>query len=471
MGTSQEVLGSNSLFQPARQPAGGAQLTLKLKLTLMVVGAMLALMLATSVARLLAATHDTLDEVRAATDTVYDLLPARLDAANREAALGATRSLMDGLAELRHVRVEFRSLDGSVTLSSRAAHPRPDGLLARLAFSSDDWPSERHKPVLAGSTPLGSFTVLADPGDELLENSRDYLREMRLLGLITLVLGALVYWAVSRAMRPLARVAGALGAIEQGQLGTRLVAREFGELEDLANCFNRTAGALQESVHLRQCLLDKLIAMEETTRRSIARDLHDELSPWLVAMRPHVVIISRCCADDPAHAGTRVSAEVLADHLDRLLRRTRDLLEALHPPELQSLGLEGALGELLRQRRLAAPRELRIDLDFGLPQLALAAALETSVYRIVQESVTNAFKHSDCGRIAVRIAVDAAGSAIDLRVWNDGNSYGQTFPASGYGVLGLRERALALGGRIDAGPGADGGWEVHAHLPICKETT
>jgi signal transduction histidine kinase len=111
----------------------------------------------------------------------------------------------------------------------------------------------------------------------------------------------------------------------------------------------------------------------------------------------------------------------------------------------------------------AVPGELPGDLPGELPG-DLPARVDLSAYRIVQEALTNALKHAGPGaRTSVRVGVD--GGQVRIEVLDDGRGL-SILPGSGHGILGMRERALLLGGRLEAGPRPGGGFQVVAQLPL-----
>ena len=105
----------------------------------------------------------------------------------------------------------------------------------------------------------------------------------------------------------------------------------------------------------------------------------------------------------------------------------------------------------------------------GLAALDLATRLarpvDTALYRLAQESLTNALRHA---RSATRVAIDVRreGDAVRLRVIDDGHAVPGAGPEPGFGLLGMAERAQLLGGSLSAGPGPEGGWVVEAVLPV-----
>jgi two-component system sensor histidine kinase UhpB len=268
------------------------------------------------------------------------------------------------------------------------------------------------------------------------------------------------------ALQPLALVRRGLAELQAGNLGTRLPRFSLPEMTELAASFNHTAAALEDAVAQRRRLMQKLVGTEEDTRRSVARDLHDELSPYLVAMQPHALLIDDACAKHEQLAGYRASAQSLIDHVAHLLLIVRNLLERLRPPEIEELGLRSALQGLIDQWRDHSPRQVSINFSASGDWSVSSATIDVSIYRIVQECLTNAFKHSDADGIAVNIdfSTDSAGHpCVQLSVTDNGKSHLRG-SAGGLGVLGMRERVEALGGSLTAGPIDGVGWRVQARL-------
>lgn len=453
----------------------GPSMSLRLRLTVLVASVMSLLIALAATARYLSTPSDAIVEARSNLQLAFEVLPESLSAT--DPAADAT-AIVARLAKLRHVLIEFHDPDGRRIAASRAepaltpthrfSFPLPFSLPGSAA-TAETWPQPLVREYIAGGQPQGSFRIIPDARDEMAENRRDMSRDIVLIGLIAVALSLLVFWAVSRALRPLERIHRALMAIEEGRLETRLQPLEGTDLSSVGSSFNRMATGLEGAVRERQRLLDKLLTMEEQTRRMIAHDLHDELTPYLVAVRPHLSILESAARRDDALERYSPTLKTVRGHLDATVARIRHLLESLHPPELEGLSMEAALGELVRQQRGRAIRPVTIELTCEpTPLPLLPGTVATSVFRIVQESITNAFKHSDCSVLEVHVGVDRddQGSVLRLEVRNDGRACDQGLDSGGFGVLGIRERAMALGGSVAAGPLAGGGWQVRVLLPL-----
>jgi len=205
---------------------------------------------------------------------------------------------------------------------------------------------------------------------------------------------------------------------------------------------------------------ERIVAEE---RARIARELHDVVAHRVSLMTVQAGAAKTVAASDPAAAVRAMAAVEAAGR--QALDELRHLLGVLRPASV-STGMQpqpslAELDPLLEQTRQAG---LDVSLMTEGPLTGLPARVELSAYRIVQESLTNVVKHAGPGaRTAVRLTND--GSCLLVEVTDDGSG-ATLLPGSGHGIVGMRERALLLGGSLDVGPGADGGFGVRARLPL-----
>lgn len=202
-------------------------------------------------------------------------------------------------------------------------------------------------------------------------------------------------------------------------------------------------------------------------RARIARELHD-----VVAHHLSVSVIQLVAAVeelDGRAEGTRIrrSLRLAEEACRQALTEMRRLLGVLRPgegqAELSPPGL-AALDQLVQSVREAGlPLEAAIEGD----PAPLSAGLDLAAYRIVQEALTNALKHS--GGAATRLALRYRSDAIEIEVVNEGRAQAAEGGGSGGGLLGMRERVTLYGGQLEAGPEERGGFRVWALLPI-RET-
>jgi signal transduction histidine kinase len=199
-------------------------------------------------------------------------------------------------------------------------------------------------------------------------------------------------------------------------------------------------------------------AVQERLR--IARELHDTLAHSLVAINVRAgVAVGLEDTQDPS-AALRDIKEVSATAL-RDLRATLSLLREQDDaaPRAPAFDLD-ALPRLLDHARSAG---LHAEVDVQVNGAAVPSAIGGAAFRIVQEALTNVLRHADAS--SAHVGVRATSDALDIEVTDDGRTASAS-ASPGLGVRGMAERAAALGGRVDVGPREEGGWRVHAVLPL-----
>lgn len=195
-------------------------------------------------------------------------------------------------------------------------------------------------------------------------------------------------------------------------------------------------------------------------RLRIARELHDVLAHSISVINVQAGVGLALLDTDPEQARTALTTIKAASK--EALGEVRQVLDTLRTPgdapRAPAPGLD-RLPELVSQ---AAGAGLTVELEGSAPSLPPGADL--AAFRIVQEALTNVVRHS--GSRHARVRLDQDGGALRLRIDDDGPATGTDAGGSGNGLAGMRERAAALGGTIEAGPRPDGGFRVLAVLPL-----
>lgn len=207
------------------------------------------------------------------------------------------------------------------------------------------------------------------------------------------------------------------------------------------------------------------IAAQEEDRRAIARDLHDSVAQSLTAIRIQTEVLSGHLArsDDAASARERLTSIVqgIAHATDGTIEEVRRALARLRPAALDEIGLARAIGRLADD----AAERLGIDIvrDVAIPA-GLATTVETAVYRIVQEALTNVVRHARSAS-EVRLAISERDEQLVVEIEDDGPGLVAKDGHEGSGLRGMRERAELLGGRFEVVPRDTRGTRVRAEIP------
>ena len=205
----------------------------------------------------------------------------------------------------------------------------------------------------------------------------------------------------------------------------------------------------------------RLVDAQEAERRHLARELHDEVGQALTAMKMDIGIALR--SDNPFRVkGALEDASQLAE---TTLRGVRDLSQLLHPSTLDDFGLPATLAAYLRS--FSSRTGIRAQLAETIDE-RLAPTVETAVYRIVQEALSNVAQHS--GATACTVSLNEGAAVLNLVIEDNGEGLERTFDPTrrGLGLIGMRERAQALGGTFSAVTRAGGGTQVAVTLPLTR---
>jgi glucose-6-phosphate-specific signal transduction histidine kinase len=223
----------------------------------------------------------------------------------------------------------------------------------------------------------------------------------------------------------------------------------------------RLAQALAENKRLAQEYVD----MQESERKELARDLHDELGQYLNAIKLDTVSIRD--AEAPNSPTQRAAIAMIAN-LDRVYRVVTGLIRQLRPVGFDDLGVTAAIEHCVNEwrSRLASTRiELSMQGDFA----AVDEARGLVLYRLVQEALTNVARHSRAGEVSIRISAGTAGPdghRIEVNIADDGVGVDMQAPRIGLGLVGMRERVASLGGSITLTSESGAGFEVQVSLPM-----
>jgi two-component system, NarL family, sensor histidine kinase UhpB len=364
----------------------------------------------------------------------------------------------------RHLRV---SLSGDAVVARPAVESPPVGKVpawfeAAIAIP----PATIRIPVSIGGDQRGVVTVETVPHNEVLEVWDSLSESVLVFALFSGATIVLVYLFVGQALRPLGRLSAALTAIGRGDYGTRIEERLPPELSRLRDSFNRMSGDLAAMAEQNRRLTDELLTLQEQERGDIARDLHDEVGPFLFGINVDAANISRAV---DAGRTNEIAGHVgsIVDAIGQLQRQVRDMLGRLRPIGLEEFGLAAAIDNLVEFWRRRNPETL-YAVTIGRDIDGFGEGVDLVIYRIVQEGLSNSVRHGRPSRVSVSIAHrperDGEAAAIVVRVADDGGGI-DTDAALGYGLIGMTERVRTVGGKlaIDSKPGQ--GLTVTATLP------
>lgn len=363
----------------------------------------------------------------------------------------------------RHIKAVLVTSDGLPAAASvMAVSAAPPGWFTRLVGVA---PQVLDIPLPAEAAPYGAVTLQTDPRNEIGEvwaRVRDDSLIMAVFCVATVLLGR---WIVGHALGPLEKLSRGIAIIGTGNYGARVEHDGPPEITKLAASFNSMAehlGTLESKNHR---LTGQLLTIQEEERSDLARDLHDEVGPFLFAVNVDAAAIAR---DAEAKGLSEIATQVrsIQESVTHMQRHVRAILRRLRPAGLQDVGLEQAVSNLAafwQQRH--AETAIRVHITPGATDVD--EAYSAAIYRVIQESLSNAVRHGQSRSIDITVA-DMGGDIV-VEVSDDGVGLARPVTdavSNTFGIVGMKERVASLGGRLTVANRRDGsGAIVTARLP------
>jgi two-component system, NarL family, sensor histidine kinase UhpB len=466
----------------ATESVASPNLDLKWSLTLRVVAVALICFLIAAALALLESYRD----VRQANENVADVVTRQLqvqlfridtniDVAARFPDWDPVSELVQGAGQC----IQYIKPDGSVGRSSCVGFNRDNGIPPAWFSSLGTWllagRVDAARPLSYHGKSSGTLLVTTEPAAVLAAIWKDVSGLLGLTAMVVIATCVLQYVAISRALRPTKEILAGLDRLTRGDLSCRLPGFRLIELQRISAVFNTLAASLDRTTRERTALAARLVDGQEQERRHLARELHDELAQTLSAMSAVAASIRATAeAECPALVP---EASNLAQTSMAMMRSLRTTLQSLRPPEIDDFGLAASLAALAgdQERRAGGSLKISLEVDGDLQGLPPTAA--SHVYRIVQEGLTNIGKHANACRARVvlgfRPEPREKGTCrrhwLELTIEDDG--YGAAdrrkgTEGDGFGLIGMRERVMALGGQLDVIDLGGRGFKLHATIPF-----
>jgi two-component system sensor histidine kinase UhpB len=375
----------------------------------------------------------------------------------------------------RHVRIAVRDaagqavttrpMQGGEDAGARTRAPAPVWFAALISP-----PIERRElPVVDKGQKLGSVLITGEPADEIAEVWENLTALATVALLVNLVMLGILYLLFGRVLGPLTALGAGLRDLERQSFGVRLPRPKAQELAAITDRFNALAGALEATRAENAALYQRLITTQDDERRNTARELHDEVGPSLFGLKANAGSLATAAAalpDAPARAAIAERARDILAIVDHLQAVNRGLLTRLRPMALGHVPLADVLADMIRERARQSP-QIAFPFAAGRLKPSYGDAIDLTIYRCVQEGLTNAVRHAAADTI--RVTLDEAPARLEVAIEDDGRGIDPQAPA-GFGLRGMQERVRALGGECVLEPAAGRGTRVRVVIPLPNES-
>ncbi len=422
------------------------------------------------------AIHDEVQSAARFTLQLIEIALTSIDDAGQPEVEEALLSRVSQLESSRHLQIRIlrrSSLDDAMPVA-------PD---VQIKADAPDWFVTLVKPqfiehrrlINTGDRWITEIQIRADPSDEISEVWQDS-RDIFAMFILFVVLSVLiVYYTLGRGLAPIAVIQTGLEGIEHGDYRLRLPRFNLPELSQISERFNLMAAVLDRTRQENRELTRKSLAIQELERQHPAHELHDELGQSIAAIRAVASSIGQCEADTEALKDRVNTINEVSNHMYDV---ARGMMHRLRPAVLDEFGLVRALQDMIDDWNSVHEDvfcEFKFTGDFDL----LDENTRISIYRIVQESLTNVIKHSQANKVLIemcRIDGRVAGGEeypceLQVKIEDNGVGFDETGIKRGLGFLGMQERVEALAGRIRISTEHGKGVKIKIDIPLASEAT
>ena len=395
----------------------------------------------------------------------------------------AERFLADLSSQLRlvrHVRIGVKDAAGH-PLALGAAPPRSDDRaeaprwFAALIASPVE---SRDVPVIVNGQRIGSIEIVAEPRDEIAEVWENTVALALVAALVNIAVIGILYVLFGRVLDPLTGLAHGLADLEHRNFRVRLPRPQARELAAITDRFNALAEALEATRAENLRLNERLITAQDDERRRTALELHDEVGPSLFGLKANVSSIATFAGEVPEATARKLNERVrdLGAIIEHLQVINRSMLNRLRPMALGHVPLRELLTELVNDRARQHPE---IAFTFKAEQLerSYGNSIDLTVYRCVQESLTNVIRHARAKHVNIALGEGAGGAetsrgeecgVLNLSIRDDGRGIAPG-TRMGFGILGMQERVQGLGGSYTIGGDGGRGTMVEITIPLRQQ--
>lgn len=405
---------------------------------------------------------------RLAREFIETMVGSLNEAADPEARLD---QIVGELRRLRHVSIA-RQTDRRTAAVSVDARDEDDEARSVPAW----FVALVHPGQTSVSVPISirgvatALFITSIPNDEIAEIWDEVLTQLEVGSAVAFALFLITTTVVGRALAPLKSLSQAMTEIESGRYHVHIEPSGAPELAAICTKLNHLAVTLGEAIEEKRQLAERAVSLQDHEREEIARELHDEFGPYLFALRVHAGALMRLAKTAaPDAEGVRKHGSAILEQVNDLQQFTRRILERLRPVGLAELGLRDALSALQRLWNESHP-DVEIETTVSRTLGETGETADLTIYRIVQEALTNVFRHAKA--TAVNVSIEPVERPAGLRGSRDyalvrvrdngrGLKPDQKF---GLGLTGMRERIMALGGTLTVASG-EGGVTIEAMVP------
>jgi two-component system sensor histidine kinase UhpB len=376
---------------------------------------------------------------------------------------------LNTLKETRHLHIQLQEPSGEAlnvypppTMQNSVSEP-PYWFINLVASS----PMKIERTVITGDGQQFVVSIEANPLNEISEIWQESVAFFSLLlSLISLIFLA-IHIVFSRMFKEIIVIVRGVERIGGGDYQHFLPDFSSEEVNRIAKAINQLIEKLNFSQAENRALTQHNLTIQEQERQHLAQELHDELGQSLTAIKVMTATVARM--NDNQNAIVKQSTTSIIESCDHLMKVVRSMMQQLHPLTLTELGLNAALHELFDSWLLRCPA-LQIDFQYDEGIEQCPKSIHIHLFRIVQECLTNVFRHANAEKVSIILAVQLNEKLL-LTITDNGLGCDMANIKNGFGLFSMQERVRSLNGEFTIERNLKKGMRISAVIPYSQLST
>ncbi|MCG8324021.1 MAG: histidine kinase [Thiotrichales bacterium] len=416
------------------------------------------------------------DEVRSAARFTLQLIEIALSSVDSSNQDNVRQNLLSRVSQLESSRhLQIRIVNRQNIESRLPITPDPP-----IQADAPEWfvnlvrPEiiEYRRMFISGNRNTTEILIRADPSDEITEVWKDTKNTISMFVLFVVMSILIVYYTLGRGLAPISVIQKGLEGIERGEYRLRLPKFSLAELSQISEKFNLMASVLDRTRQENRELTQRSLAIQERERQNLAHELHDELGQSIAAIKAVATSIGQSERDT---AAMQDSVKTIIDVSNHMYDVARGMMRRLRPAVLDEFGLVRALQDMIDDWN-TVHEDVFCEFKFSGEFDPLDENIKISIYRIVQESLTNVIKHSKASKVTIEFRYESDESCnqekfpcrLHLKIVDNGVGFNDSSIKRGLGFLGMEERIDALAGEVDIKSSPGKGVNIDIFIPLTE---
>ncbi len=369
---------------------------------------------------------------------------------------------LQAIKETRHLKIQLKSATGEIletSLKIKEKNPLSSPPQWFIKLVKNNVVKIEH-PIITNEGQQLLLIIEANPLNEISEIWEECSAFFSLLCLLIGLIFIVIQVLFNHVLKSISLIVQRLASIEEEDYQNLLPEFSNYEMNLLSKAINHLIEKLRESQKENFALIQHTLTIQEDERQRLAQELHDELGQSLTAIKVMTATIVK--TNDLKNQLVLQSSSSIIEVCDHLMKVVRSMMQQLHPLTLTELGLKEALHDLIDNWQTRSPN---LQIEFNCDDnFEMCKSFEIHIFRIVQESLTNVFRHAKASHVRIDLRVNS--NQLLLNIQDNGIGCNDKNRKNGFGLLSMKNRVHSLNGQIKIDSKINQGTQIFVSFPL-----